>query len=156
VIIFPILHGSNFFMNQICKCITALEDSLIWGFNLECVHILNLYFQACLKWVFECFYTTETGLLYPFVLLEILFLSPNALDSFLSDFRFVKRLCCFIPLNRWYCSNETVCTPGKKRIMVFYATFNNMSAISVLLVEESEVPGIRTHNFSSDRHWLHS
>jgi hypothetical protein len=44
-------------------------------------------------------------------------------------------------------------------IMVFYATFNNMSALSwhsALMVEESGVPGIVIHNFSSDRYWLHS
>ena len=71
----------------------------------------------------------------------------------------------------------------KVRVMMFNATFNNISAISwwsVLLREETGVPGenhrpvashwqtwshnvvsstpclsgIRTHNFSSDRHWV--
>ena len=76
---------SIFCMNLIFSWIKVANVLQLWkihlyGFNLEFVHILNLYFQACLKWVFECFYTTETGLQYPFVFLEILFWSPNTLD----------------------------------------------------------------------------
>ena len=55
------------------------------------------------------------------------------------------------------------------RVMVFNATFNNISAISwrlVILVDETRVPdnvvsstshlsGIWTHNFSGDRYWLY-
>ena len=45
-------------------------------------------------------------------------------------------------------------------VMVFNATFNNISDISrrsVLLVEETgvHVDNHRTHNSSSDRHWFH-
>ena len=68
----------------------------------------------------------------------------------------------------WY---KILLTLKLERVMVFTATFNNISVISwlsVLFVMETEkttdlsevtdklaMSDIRTHNFSGDRHWLH-
>jgi hypothetical protein len=44
------------------------------------------------------------------------------------------------------------------RVMMLCATFNIISVISwqsVLLVEETRLSGIQTHNVSGDRHCLH-
>jgi hypothetical protein len=82
---------------------------------------------------------------------------PNA-QSWTVDTHYITSTftCSILPLMMWYCLVW---------LMVFNATFNNISVIwwqSVLLVEETRVPGDKryhmlnwTHNVSSDKHRLH-